>query len=689
MNPIDLLNRDIRLENLSEKVTLASLPKPVKEKRVVLKKKDMSEAIYLTPEALNARDLGLEAQASKISKNAIKDLKDYKPPIIKSNVTQEMIKDYQDELANQAYEDPITGQTFRYVPSNTDIDLEQPNLVRIPRQGEIDANLASLQRKQIRIAELEDDILRAQRVEENFRNRGVVLSPQDQREIADRYTALNREIGTLTMQSEAQQRFLDEIPINIQDNATENERVSTYNKGLLKARSEELNILNRGRLNITQELGESDEDFKQRLLDVGQVTVDPLEMAKNAELRQVTRFKKFMEQIIDNNSTTETVIKIASPIKNIFTLDQDYDKIFLYNKYWTALKKNYLEVYGEKNKDVTPQEIVDFFDNVIAKVSFQDKPKDKIPDDELPPLPFEAPIKGAFLSGPLPPIYRPKSDLPDLPPLPSSSQIKKSRKMSKDVGAIARAEADARDFGYSSAQDPVFPAELGDQNPHKMDKQTLLKLYANRYQTDTGITVDKSRPVGQIREIFADYDYFPSKLEYDIRERRGQTAISSYFTKGSGMKKYPVKVKLGKIMIKPNELVYKNKLIMLSHAGSGLTGIRQQQVSDELVEIIMNLLNDKTITHNDLKRLDLREKQMLDNLLYLSGLHKSSDNTLSQTRQAMKHRLELIEGEINAGNTNPDLKKELHGLLLKMAHGGLIHYPQAYSHYRNLTKHFK
>jgi ATP-dependent protease HslVU (ClpYQ) ATPase subunit len=142
-------------------------------------------------------------------------------------------------------------------------------------------------------------------------------------------------------------------------------------------------------------------------------------------------------------------------------------------------------------------------------------------------------------------------------------------------------------------------------------------------------------------------------------------------------------------MIKPNDLIYKNKLIMLSHTGNGLTGIRQQQVSDELVEIIMNLLNDKTITHNDLKKLNLSEKQMLDNLLYLSGLHKSSDNTLSQTRQAMKHRLELIEGEISAGNTNPELKKELHGLLLKMAHGGLIHYPQAYSHYRNLTKHFK
>jgi hypothetical protein len=250
------------------------------------------------------------------------------------------------------------------------------------------------------------------------------------------------------MQSEAQQRFLDEIPMHIQDNATENERVSKYNRGLLKARSEELNILNRGRLNITQELGETDEDFKQRLLDVGQVTVDPLEMEKNASLRQVTRFKKLMEQIIDDNSKTETVIKIAAPVSNIFTLDQNYDKIFLYNKYWTALKKNYLEVYGEKNKDVTAQEIVDFFDNVIAKVSFQDKPKDRIPDDELPPLLFERPVS-SLLSRPLPPsIYRPKSnlsdlsDLPDLPPLPSSSNIKKSRKMSGNVEAIAQAQKD-------------------------------------------------------------------------------------------------------------------------------------------------------------------------------------------------------------------------------------------------------
>jgi hypothetical protein len=579
-----------------------------------------------------------------------------------------MIKDYQDEIANQAYQDPITGQTFRYVPSNTDIDLEQPNLTRIPRQGEINANLAAIERKQTRIAELEEDILRAQRVEENFRNRGVVLSPEDQRDIADRYAAINREIGTLTMQSEAQQRFLDQIPINIQDNATENERVSTYNRGLLKARSEELNILNRGRLNITQELGESDEDFKQRLLDVGQVTVDPLEMEKNAQLRQVTRFKKFMEQIIDDNSKIETVIKIAAPIKNMFTLDQDYDKIFLYNKYWTALKKNYLDVFGEKNKDVTADEIVEFFDNVIAKVSFQEKSKDKIPDDELPPLPFEAPLRNAFLTRPLPPIYRGKAKSP------SSAEVRREQE-----------ELDARLF---QSTNPAFPAELGDQNPHKMDKLTLLKLYGTRYYADTGVRVDKSLPVGQIREIFADYDYFPSKLEYEIRDRRGQSSISSYFTKGSGIKKYPATVPMGKIMIKPNDLIYKNNLIIKNHAGNALTGIKQQKVTDELVEIIMNLLNGKQINHNDLKKIDLYEKQLLDNLLYLSGLHKTIDNTLSHTRQAMKHRLELIEGEISAGNTNPDLKKELHGLLLKMAHGGLISNPQAYSHYRNLTKHF-
>ena len=53
------------------------------------------------------------------------------------------------------------------------------------------------------------------------------------------------------------------------------------------------------------------------------------------------------------------------------------------------------------------------------------------------------------------------------------------------------------------------------------------------------------------------------------------------------------------------------------------------------------------------------EKGIYDSLIQIAGLHKDVDNNFGETKQHLKKRLELVEGEIGAGNTNPALKKEL------------------------------
>ena len=50
----------------------------------------------------------------------------------------------------------------------------------------------------------------------------------------------------------------------------------------------------------------------------------------------------------------------------------------------------------------------------------------------------------------------------------------------------------------------------------------------------------------------------------------------------------------------------------------------------------------------------------------------------------MKKRLKLIEGQLEAGNNNDDIKLELHSLLHKMARTGLITINQAASHYKQI-----
>jgi hypothetical protein len=90
----------------------------------------------------------------------------------------------------------------------------------------------------------------------------------------------------------------------------------------------------------------------------------------------------------------------------------------------------------------------------------------------------------------------------------------------------------------------------------------------------------------------------------------------------------------------------------------------------------MKILQGEEPTHKEIQKLDLSEKELYDNVIHLAHLHKKVDHNLAQTRQAMKHRFELLNGEVGAGNNNKMLKKELADLVHKMAYAGMISHNQ-------------
>jgi len=72
--------------------------------------------------------------------------------------------------------------------------------------------------------------------------------------------------------------------------------------------------------------------------------------------------------------------------------------------------------------------------------------------------------------------------------------------------------------------------------------------------------------------------------------------------------------------------------------------------------------------------------------MWMSGGHKVHEHSIEKSAQEMKHRLALIEGELEAGNNSELLKKELHALLHRMAHTGLITLPNAAKYYREMKE---
>ena len=67
-------------------------------------------------------------------------------------------------------------------------------------------------------------------------------------------------------------------------------------------------------------------------------------------------------------------------------------------------------------------------------------------------------------------------------------------------------------------------------------------------------------------------------------------------------------------------------------------------------------------------------KVMHDSLIHASGLHKRIEHKGNHTVEHLKKRIDLIGGEMEAGNDNHTLKEELKDIVHKLYHLGEISY---------------
>jgi hypothetical protein len=178
-----------------------------------------------------------------------------------------------------------------------------------------------------------------------------------------------------------------------------------------------------------------------------------------------------------------------------------------------------------------------------------------------------------------------------------------------------------------------------------------------------------------------------------LRSLRGPAAAEEDEGKWNGdgikIKKYPKIMRFGKVCISPDDLYYKNMLRIRLHNKRSILGLPDIRVSDSLATIIMKIVDGNRVSKSDLSVLSKKDKMIYDKLMMVSGLHKTVDNSFSESAEEMKQRLRLIEGEIGAGNDNPLLMKESHQLLHSMHACGMISQKAANQHYRHLKSFFE
>jgi hypothetical protein len=581
---------------------------------------------------VNKRDLAIQVQLEKISRNAIKDIPYRGPLKMKTNTTKDMIEKYQRDLQNTFYTDENGVKKRYYMPASVDVTLETPdpaqlqpvlddaqlqqaadNRARAARDiAQIEAILVRINDADIplNLIPMADGMSRADRVLTIARNDRI---QQDyDRRIAQRDADLARFTGYLENAKQGYERSQNYINTN-ESKKRENEAyinsIEMANRSQLKVQSDEVNRLNRGRLILEQQPNEDADQFKTRMLETGQATFDEDFIEQQAELRVYKDLKMKMKDIVRDELFIDQFLKTI-------TAGQDYDDAFKYDKAWTAISRAFREFYGEFNDNITVDELRDFFDNVIQRGStFQSQPR----------------------------------------------------------------------------EEPSFKSSL--VNPYTLTSAQLRSTYANDYK----VWYSKNRKPGVKSwsrvsnqgkdKILEDLEAADIIQPPTLRRARSASAAdisevsTTRFSTGAGM--LPKEAMIGRVKINPRALYYDNMLVLLHENGHHFQGFRNTKVSDAFVNVIMKLMNDEEISSKDVADLELAEKPLFDHFLYLSGHHKKIGNGLKQTREQMKERFQLLEGQRDAGNTNPEIMEELINLLYKMSTHKMISRSDAFKHIKS------
>ncbi len=159
---------------------------------------------------------------------------------------------------------------------------------------------------------------------------------------------------------------------------------------------------------------------------------------------------------------------------------------------------------------------------------------------------------------------------------------------------------------------------------------------------------------------------------------------------GAGLKDdTPEYVQFGKYILLLKKLLLKNILSLHKKNHLKLSSFKNKKVSNEFVNLIFKLLDKQIITVQDLAILKIGEKEILDNLLGVCELNKKIiTGSGLETLNKVKEKLNLIQGQIEAGNNNPIMKQELHDVLFQLVNLNAITERQARQHYKNICQDF-
>lgn len=378
------------------------------------------------------------------------------------------------------------------------------------------------------------------------------------------------------------------------------------NKEKIRLYQEELNLLNQKAFNTEQLPTETEEQYLNRLQRNAEIEA-PAENLENAKYITMKKFREKMQEII------RVPYKIDQVCNGVDDFGEVDSKLQILKK-WPLFKKRFIETYGEGNSLITADDILGFIRVFLKDGDF-----------------------GA-------------DDLH----MPTQLQQKKEEEAGDNQNPRIYVEDGIRMACYIKSN--------GEKIYFRVEKNTLeylldwndWNLYSNAqdFRKIAGVSISKIFGVGNTKSgaIISILNHGSVKSGGSIVQAKLQPLD------------IPDNVKFGKIIVLLHKLYYKNILAVKNSNHSSIAGFKNCRVSNNFVKIIMSIYDGDKPEFRDIDRLSIPEKHLYDRLIHLAGFNKHVENTRDKTVSDIKHKLKIVEGEIEAGNNNPMLKKEIYKL---------------------------
>lgn len=456
---------------------------------------DIKRVDTLKPEELSMKDLLDQIQIQTILNNNIAP---YVKKEIKSEVTQEMIKDFQNESAKPV---EINGTLYKFKPPDVNISLQPvpgPFPDEATYRADVNARATPIVEKIRNIENLRVKIGNGQMNLIDDRNAGRVGEDEFRMRNAH-FDEVLRQLDEAQGENEViieglRKEFFGYEEARLQ-HVADVERITKENKKNIANYADEIKSRNSG-FELPQQEGESDADYAQRMIDTAHTVVDPNQALIQAQLYLYNTMKDRLSEMIQP-------YKAEGVLNQIVKVD-GYEGLQVMKDRWPSLKKGLTDTFGDLRRvDNTDSIAIFLLENspVNAKAPTPVTGAPSAPSRSAPASFPSVPSRSSSSVvpfGPLEPTFRytrtpaPASQMPLYttptyrpPPIPASAL----RSGSSSAMVTRRTSKDRSDLEPLSVIKDMNTADLrryleskgisGPKGglPSKASKDSLLKMY--------------------------------------------------------------------------------------------------------------------------------------------------------------------------------------------------------------------